>query len=185
MHSLQIALGGMNIAGGILVIGSYVQGIRANPANSNALWGGVPTSIIPLYTVCMLLAAAGYFAFSYYVFFRIDPDIAEIGNVFDFKLFLILYGLILFPSALWMPLTFAMLKKPGRALWWAIRITLFVVGLGSLGLLLALLGLEPVESAPLRWLAVSGSVFFCVQTALLDALVWPKYFPVKYTGLSK
>jgi hypothetical protein len=179
LHSLQIALGGMNIAGGILVIGSYVQGIRSNPANSNALWGGVPKTIKPLYTVSMLLAAAGYFAFSYYVFFRIDPDAAEIGGIFDFKLFLILYGLILFPSAMWMPLTFAMLKKPSRALWWAIRITLFVVGLGSLGLLLALLGLEPVESPPLRWLAVAGSVFFCVQTALLDALVWPRYFKVQ------
>jgi hypothetical protein len=80
---------------------------------------------------------------------------------------------------LWMPLTFAMLKKPGKSLWWAIRITLFVVGLASLGLLLSLLGLEPVESAPLRWLAVTGSVFFCIQTMLLDALVWPKYFKVQ------
>ncbi len=185
MHSLQIALGGMNIAGGILVIGSYVQGIRSDAANSNALWGGVPATLRPLYTVCMLLAAAGFFAFSYYVFFRIDPDVAEIAGTFDFKLFLVLYGLILFPSALWMPLTVAMVKKPGRALWWAIRITLFVVGLASLGLLLSLLGLEPVESAPLRWLAVAGSVFFCIQTALLDALVWPKYFPIKYAGLSQ
>lgn len=180
MHSLQIALGGMNIVGGILVIGSYVQGIRSNPANSNALWGGVPGTLKPLYTVCMLLAALGYFAFSYYVFFRIDPDAAEIANIFDFKLFLVLYGLILFPSAMWMPLTYAMLRKPSRVLWWAIRIVLFLVGLGSLGLLLSLLGLDPVESAPLRWLAVAGSVFFCIQTALLDALVWPKYFRAKY-----
>jgi len=28
-----------------------------------------------------------------------------------------------------------------------------------------------------RWLAVLGSALFCVQTALLDAVVWPVYFP--------
>jgi hypothetical protein len=46
-------------------------------------------------------------------------------------------------------------------------------------LLAALLTLCPKDGSVVYWLAVVGSIAFCVQTALLDALVWPVYFPVK------
>lgn len=174
-----LGLGLINIIGGILVLGSYVQGAATHPANSGALWGNVPRRLKPFYVMSMMFAAAGYFAFSYFIFFRVDPDGARVFGVLDFRTFLVAYAFVLFPSALWMPLTFAMLAHPSTWLWCATRITLAVVGLASLGLLAALLGLNYTEPAPLYWLAVAGAAAFCLQTAVLDALVWPVSFPTR------
>jgi hypothetical protein len=179
MDSQQIALASMIAVGGILVIGSYVQGIRAHPATRNDAWGHVPKRLMPYYTRSMLLAAAGFFLFTYFVLFRVEPDEMDLANVFGFWWFILLYALVLFPSALWMPLTFRILERPSRRLWWAIRVTLAIVGLGSLGLLATLLALEQREPAVYYWLAIAGTVFFCIQTAVLDALIWPVYFPVR------
>ncbi len=177
MHSDQIALGIINVAGGILVIGSYVHGIRTHPENRDQAWGGVPERLRPLYTACMPLAAAGYFAFSYFILFRLDPGGVRIADTFGFDFFYAVYVLILFPSALWMPLTFATLDRPSRTRWWAIRATLTIVGLASLALLVGLLLLGPEDSGYAYWLAVAGAAVFSVQTAMLDAVVWPRYFP--------
>lgn len=179
MHPQQWALVGINLVGGSLVLASYVHGILTHPANRRAIWGGVPETIKPLYTVSMLLAAAGYLAFTYLVLFQLDPEKVQILNHFDFRVFLFLYPLILIPSALWMPFTFAMLEHPSKNLWWAIRIVLAIVGLASLALLTALLGLDPREPQAAYWVAVAGSIAFCLQTALLDALVWPVFFPFR------
>jgi hypothetical protein len=178
MHSQQIVLAAINVVGGILVIGSYVQGIRTHPGTRDDAWGHVPIGLMPLYKVSMLLAAAGYFLFTYFVLFRLQPEDVGLANAFGYWLFILLYALILFPSALWMPLTFRMLEHPSRGLWWAVRVTLAVVGLASLGLLGTVLVLEHNEPTALYWLAIAGCVFFCIQTALLDAVVWPAYFPV-------
>jgi len=179
MHILQIALGLINVVGGMLVIASYIHGILAHPNTRADAWGGVPAGIKPFYFVSMLLAAAGYFAFSYLIVFRLDPEEVETLNSFSYSMFIIAYVLVLFPSAVWMPLTFAMLENPSRILWWAIRVTLAVVGVGSLGLLALLVILTHNEPMWIYWLAVAGSGAFCLQTAVLDALVWPRYFPVK------
>ena len=42
MNAQQWTLIGINVLGGILVLGSYVQGLMAHPDNRNALWGSVP-----------------------------------------------------------------------------------------------------------------------------------------------
>jgi hypothetical protein len=179
VHNQQLTLGLINVAGGILVLGSYAHGLITHPANRDAIWGGVPEAIKPLYTANMLLAAAGYIAFTYFVLFRLHPDNAQLASLSGFKVFYIIYALILFPSALWMPLTYAALGHPGSSLYyWAVRITLAVVGLASLGLLGVLLSLHSSESSPTYWLAVAGSVFFCIQTAVLDGIVWSAFFRV-------
>jgi hypothetical protein len=179
MHAHQIALGLINIAGGILVLGSYAHGIITHPANRDAIWGGVPETIKPLYTLNMLFAAAGYLAFTYFIMFRLNTDNAQLANLSGYKVFYIIYALILVPSALWMPLTYAALEHPGSSLYlWAVRVTLVIVGLASLALLGVLLSLHSSESSPTYWLAVAGSVFFCIQTAVLDAVVWTVYFRV-------
>jgi hypothetical protein len=127
----------------------------------------------------MLFAAAGYLAFTYFILFRLNPDNAQLANLSGYKVFYIIYAFILFPSALWMPLTYAALDHPGSSLYyWAVRITLAIVGLASLALLGLLLSLHSSESSPIYWLAVAGSVFFCIQTAVLDAIVWSAYFRV-------
>jgi hypothetical protein len=45
-------------------------------------------------------------------------------------------------------------------------------------LLTALLWLQPSTPKLSYRLAVFGSIAFAFQTAVLDALVWPAYFPV-------
>ena len=179
MHNQQLTLGLINVAGGILVLGSYAHGLITHPANRDAIWGGVPETIKPLYTANMLLAAAGYLAFTYFVMFRLHQDNAQLANLSGYRVFYIIYALILLPSALWMPLTYAALGHPDSSLYyWAVRITLAVVGLASLGLLGVLLSLHYSESSPTYWLAVAGSVFFCIQTAVLDGIVWSVFFRV-------
>lgn len=168
----------LNVVGGIAVLGSYVHGLTTHPLGGEGVWGGVPESIRPLYTVSMLSATVGYFLFSYFVFFRLDPATTRIGGRFGFGALSWLYGMILIPSALWMPLTYAMLDGPSAALWLSIRLTLAIVGIGSVGLIAALLSVEPRDRGVARWLAVAGAVAFSFQTAVLDALVWPYYFPL-------
>lgn len=178
MNSQQWILVAINVVGGILVLGSYVQGLMAHPENRNALWGSVPNSVQPLYTVSMILAALGYFAFTYFVLFRIDAAEVRVADRFGFWVLYVIYLLILLPSALWMPLTYAAIDRHSMGLYWAIRVVLAVVGLGSLALLAALLSLRTGGSSYAYWLAVAGSAAFCLQTAVLDALVWPTFFKV-------
>jgi hypothetical protein len=168
----------LNLLGGSAVLASYAHGLVSNPLTRGALWGGVPDSLRPLYTASMLLAAAGYFAFGFFVFFRLDPARSRIAGRFGFRAFHALYALVLVPSALWLPLTFAMLEAPSGALWLAIRGVLALVALGSLGLVVAIATARPPEAPVSRAVAIAGAVAFSFQTAVLDAWVWPAYFPV-------
>jgi hypothetical protein len=168
----------INVLGGLAVLGSYAHGLLTQPEAGEAMWGGVPLSTRPLYTVSMLLAAAGYFAYAYYLLFRLDPESVRLGRRFGFGLFNGLILSILAFSAAWMPLTLAMIARPSWLLWLAIRLTLVVVGLASVGLFAALLALRPSKPTAAYWLAIAGSLTFSFQTAVLDAVVWIAYFPV-------
>lgn len=173
----QLSLLALNAAGGLAVLGSYAWGVLARPEAMSALWGGVPESARSLYTVNMFLAAAGYFLFTPYIVFRLVPGATRAARRPGAALFHAFYALVLLFSALWLPLTARMLDEPSIALWWVIRLDLFLVALGSLGLLVSLSTLRgPVPRG--RGLALLGLLPFCLQTAVLDALVWPAYFPL-------
>lgn len=174
---MRALLIGLNIAGGIAVLGSYAHGILTHPGTSGAVWGGVPAGLKPWYITSMLLAAAGYFAFTYYVVFAVEPARVRIGAHLGFGAFVWSYAAVLVASALWMPLTFAMLAAPSSVLWLLIRAVLFVVALGSLGILIGVMVATPRVAGWPYWLALAGAVAFCIQTVVLDALVWPAYFP--------
>jgi hypothetical protein len=133
MLARRRAMAWINLVGGSAVLASYAYCLAADPARAGDFWGGVPEGLRSLYTVNMGLATAGYFAFTFFLMFRLKPDGSGRGPV-GVGTFNALYALILLPSALWMPLTFAMLEAPSVGLWWAIRSTLAAVGLGSLGL---------------------------------------------------
>lgn len=177
MHPQKRAMAWINVIGGIAVLGSYAQGFLSHPSTSGDLWGDVPEAIRPLYGVWMFVAAAGYLAFTHLLYFRTDPQKARVAGRFGFGLFNGLYVAILLPSAMWMPLTFQMLTRPSDALWVAIRLVLWTVGLASVSLVVALSRLQPRQPVRGYWLALAGSVGFAVQTALLDAIVWTVYFP--------
>jgi Na+-translocating ferredoxin:NAD+ oxidoreductase RnfA subunit len=91
-------------------------------------------------------------------------------------LFNIFYSIILVPSALWMPLTFLAVEQASPGLLWLVRIDLWVVATASLSLLLALLNVEPRQPRWAHRLAIVGSLGFCLQTVVFDALVWVTFF---------
>lgn len=167
----------INVIGGVAVLGSYAYGIATHPETAGQVWGGVPEWLKPYYTVSMLSAALGYFLFSYFLFFRVDAAEARVAARFDFDLFNFLYLFILVPSAMWMPLTFRMLEAPNPGLWLTIRVVLGIVGIASVLLIAGLLLLNRREPGWAYGLAILGSLAFAVQTAMLDAIVWPAYFP--------
>ena len=153
LHRAKVALLIINVLGGA-VLGSYVDGFLAHPRSASALWGNVPAFLLPFYTASMLAAAAGYLAFTFFILVRLDPDETMIAGRFSYRAFLWLYAAILAPSALWMPLTFAILAAPSPVPWVVIRIVLAIVGLAALALLVALLGTRPGSHVgPAGWLS--------------------------------
>ena len=168
----------INLLGGGAVLGSYAWGISTHSNATDTLWGGVPLSIRPFYTAGMIVAAAGYFLFIYFILFRLNADKTSIWRNRGYGAFNALFTAILAPSALWMPRTFAAAEASSVALVWTVRLVLVVVGLASLGLLSALLSVQPREP---RWAhtgALIGCMAFCLQTAVLDMVVWSAYFAV-------
>jgi hypothetical protein len=176
MHPARLRFAIVNLLGGTAVLASYAHGLLTHPAARLQLWGGVPEAVRPVYQVSMLLAAAGYFPMTALFWLRAGPETARFGR-FRLDHVTALYLGILLPSALWMPLTFRMLEQPSDTLWWWIRADLALVGLCSLAVLWAVLALRPDPGAGWRRSAALGAVCFCVQTALLDALLWPVWFP--------
>jgi hypothetical protein len=179
----QIIVLAINILGGVAVIGSYILGFVSHPGKgTDALWGGVPVKMRRYYTLGMLLSAVGYFAFSYFILFRINPNGLQIAGAFNYLAFAVIFFVILLASSLWMPLTYAMIEKPGRGTWIGIRTVLAFVGIGSLLLVLSLLTMQPHESSFAYWFAVAGAAAFCLHTGILDAMVWPSLFLKKQTN---
>jgi hypothetical protein len=176
MVAQQIILLVINVVGGIAVIGSYILGLSGQSGGSNVLWGGVPANIRPVYTVSMVLSALGYFAFIYFILFRLVPGEVVIGGRFGFSLFFAIFLLILIPSAFWMPLTNMYVGSQSAGIWVAIRTVLAIVGLASIALFWALLSLKTENQSIAYWLAMAGSGYFAFHTAILDAVVWAALF---------
>jgi len=98
LHGKKWLMLGINLLGGAAVLGSYAWGIRTHANAGEILWGGVPLSIQPFYTAGMLLAAAGYFAFTHFILFRLRPDETRVGARLGFDVFNAVYAGILIPS---------------------------------------------------------------------------------------
>jgi hypothetical protein len=176
MRTEQVILLIIIIIGGAAVIGSYVFGLRGQSGGANVLWGGVPENIRPVYTVSMILSALSFFAFLYYIFFRLEPSQVSIGGVAGFTLLYVIFFFMLIPSAFWMPLTNMYVSNPGTGIWIGVRVVLAVVGLASIALLWALLTMQGKVTGTSYWLAVAGSGYFAFHCAVLDAIVWAALF---------
>lgn len=176
MGTQQIILLVINIIGGAAVVGSYIFGLSSSTGGANVLWGGVPENIRPVYGVSMVLAALGYFAFIYFIFFKLVPAEVSIAGRFGFSLFYAIFLVMLIPSAFWMPLTNLYVGNPGTGLWISVRTVLALVGLASIALVWALLSLQTKVPGISYWLAIAGSGYFAFHTAILDAIVWAALF---------
>jgi len=165
----------LNVIGGIAVVGSYVLGLRG-ASGADVLWGGVPESIRPVYMVSMAISAIGYLACLNLLLLRVDPKGVTVGGRFGYSFFYPVFGLILIPSAFWMPLTKHYVDAPGTGTWIGIRVALFLVGLASIALAGALFTLRPRNRSKAYWAAVAGSCYFAFHTLVLDAILWAALF---------
>ena len=176
MHKQKVMLLVIILCGGIIVLGSYAWGIAAVSNADQILWGGVPDSIRMLSSVGMLPGAMGFFAYTYFILFCLNPDETRVFKKHGYKVFIALYIAILFPSALWMPLAALAVRNPGQYMDWLVRVDLVVVGLASLLLLFTLLNTQPRQPLWAFRLSIIGCIFFCLQTVLMDAILWGIYF---------
>jgi hypothetical protein len=163
--------------GGTAVLGSYVLALVYEPEIRGALWGGIPEGALrTFYTINMLLAAASFFPATAALGFATPIDAFRERIGFDFEALLAAYAAILIPSAAWLPLTAFYIQRPSDALWWTIRIDLFAVGAGAT--MLGWMLIRRARGGP-RWISVAATLFFFfwLQTMVLDALVWPAFFP--------
>ena len=176
MHTQQWILLAIMAVGGAAVIGSYIQGFATHPGGAATLWGGVTGGLRILNYVTMLLAALGFFAFRYWLFFQLNPDQVQIVGRFGFWLYYVIFLVILISSALWMPLTFAYLNNPTTIGWVSVRLVLALVGIGSLALLWAIIVTSPRGADIAYWLAIGGAAAFSLQTAVMDMFIWPALF---------
>ena len=167
----------INIIGGTSVLFSYTHALISNPLTRMSLWGNVPLLIRPYYTIFMFLAAGGYFFFTSYILFYINIDTVKLFGKYGFWSINILYAGIILPSAIWIYLTFAMIYNPSPFLWIFIRLVLFTVGFSSVILLLSFFMSNFEKTNWLYVTSIIGLLFFCIQTMLLDAIIWPYFFP--------
>jgi uncharacterized membrane protein YuzA (DUF378 family) len=126
----------------------------------------------------MFLATLGYLAFTTFLLFFLYLESTQKFIQADFWVFLLLYIFILIPLVCWMSLTYAYIAHLNGSLWLFDRLVLFIIGLASLGMLLALLKTQPRKPAWAFWLALIGAIFLVNQTALLDVFVWGNHFLV-------
>jgi hypothetical protein len=165
----------INIVGGILVLGSYYLGLKGDKG-ADALWGGVPKNIRPIYGISMLLSAIGYFAFFDFIMKNLGNETFSSINFLGEKIFLVLFILILGASTFWMPLTNIMVENPSRLVWLAIRCVLAIVGLASAAVFVILVKLDPRPTGFLYIASVLGILWFTIHTAILDAVIWPYFW---------
>ena len=163
--------------GGTSVLGSYVLAFAYEPEIRGALWGGIPEGAMQtFYTVNMLLAAASFFPATAALGFATPIAAFREHTGLGFEALLGAYAAILVPSAAWLPLTALYIQSPSDVLWWAIRLDLFAVGAGAsvVGWML----IRRARSGP-GWITAAAALFFFfwLQTMVLDALVWPAFFP--------
>jgi hypothetical protein len=172
MGTQQLVLLIINVLGGAAVILSYIYGLKGQSGGANVLWGNVSVGIKPWYFVSMIISAISYFAFIYYILFRIDPAASNISYYLFYAIFLV----ILIASAFWMPLTNIYVSNHGTGTWVAVRCVLALVALGSIALVWALLALSPDTRGIAYWLAVAGAGYFAFHTTILDAITWAALF---------
>jgi hypothetical protein len=169
---LPLAL--LNVVGGVAVLASYALAFGHPPAVRDALWGGVPLALQPVYTASMLAAALGYFPMTW-LFVAGEPAYAAARAPHHDRSMLAAYAMILIPSALWLPLTIELILAPSAWLYAIVRLVLFAVALGAIAVLVRTAQHARASQSRLRALPLVGACAFALQTVVLDALVWPAF----------
>ncbi len=171
MHSERRRFLGIQIVLGPAILATYAYGFAVWPDAVGAMWGGVPSELRGLYTAWMFVAAAGYCAFTPALFLHADPERSRVVFGLGYRALHAIYVALLAGSSLWMPLT--KWHQDGALPFACVVLDLWLVAAGSLALFATTLRLTPALPGAWRSVAPLGAAAFCVQTVLLDALVWP------------
>ena len=70
MHRQKLAMLIIIVLGGSAVLASYIYPIMTQPQYVEPAWGGVTPDIRRFYAPSMLLAALGFFLYTYFLLFR-------------------------------------------------------------------------------------------------------------------
>jgi hypothetical protein len=168
----------VNLIGGPGVLATYAWGIETYPVLAPALWGDVPPAAQTPYTANMFVAAAGYLAFTWYLFRYVKPEEVRVFGR-GFGIFNLAYAGILIFSGIWMPLSLYALDTGNASLFPLIVVDLGLVAVSSLTMLAGLVAIRPLFAPRARRIAIIGAVFFCLQTVALDFLTWPWLFEIR------
>jgi hypothetical protein len=171
MHPERRRFLAIQILLGPAIPATYAYGFSAWPDAVGAMWGGVPDALRGVYAAWMLVATAGYCAFTPALFLHADPAHSRVAFGLGYRALHAMYAALLAGSILWMPLT--KWHQDGALPFALVVLDLWLVAAGSLALLATALRLAPTLPGAWRVAAPLGAGAFCVQTVLLDALVWP------------
>jgi len=145
------------IVGGVLVLTSYAWAVLRK--NADSLWGGVKWPCVRgawglsgLLTAIAFLYIAGILLF--------DETVAD---AVDYTLVNIAFASILWPAALWAPITFAAIENRERVIF--VFIALLMVAIGSIGVLFCV---APLQSDLLNICAT----MLIFQHLMLDHILW-------------
>jgi hypothetical protein len=75
-------------------------------------------------------------------------------------------------------MTVELILAPNVLLYWLVRAILFGVAIGSSIVLARTAQHARAAAGATRWLPLAGALAFCLQTVVLDALVWPAFYPL-------
>ena len=170
----------VNIVGGSAVLGGYLICLYLLlPDQRETLWGSVQGLWKPVFVVSMLIAAAGYLAFSYVILFKSNP--MEFSSRFlDTKHAVsIICMIVLISAATWMPATITYLKT-SNSIWWIISVTSLWITVISLFAATTVVMAFPlaIPSAFYRMLAISGISYITFHCLVFDAIIWVSKFHI-------
>tara|TARA_B100000029_G_scaffold108944_1_gene100395 strand:+ start:10079 stop:10606 length:528 start_codon:yes stop_codon:yes gene_type:complete len=163
----------VNLILGFAVILSYIWGLVYYPEYGSALWGKIETNNIPYIIFSMLLAAVGYFVFSFYF---LNYKKFQTFNTLEYLYILSLYIVILFFSALWMPLSIGFINTNNNLFLILDLVSLYLVGISSLLLTIFLIQDKSLRRKLIWKLSVLGGFQFTFHTLIIDAIYWGMNF---------
>ena len=167
----------VNIIGGIIVLGGYAFTLVSNPETRNDLWGGIPESWKPLYTLSMFTSAFGYLYATYYCAFKGGLDAQFFWGKYKASIMTIFIAIFLFSSSFWIHSTFSYIDSPTQNQWLLIQVELYATAFALILFTLGLASAKGVENKLNHKIAVIGSALITFHCLILDAIIWTSKFP--------
>jgi|TARA_B100000085_G_scaffold141987_1_gene129253 hypothetical protein len=167
---------------GPLVLLSYVYGV-SHSEDPSELWGGIPETWWSFIVPFMFIAAAGFMAYWYVIFFKLDEKTlgelrwpwVESDGLGNTRL-LASFALVMIPSALWLESTLFHINSDYS--WTPILVigilTLVSIGNVMMGLLAYAAYKDGVDYAGIM---LTGSIMLGIQCILNDWILWTYKFP--------